>query len=141
MPQQQVVWVKWVDSASENGWVGRADALSQRVVEIYQIGFLIAEDERQITLSATTYVDGGDATCPYHSPVAIPKIAILERGEVNILSTDGPLGRSEPAIGLASHVAIADRRSAGAERAKEERAKFAAYFAAQKVNENTGPTP
>ena len=127
--------MKWVDSASENGWVGRADALSQRVVEIYQIGFLIQEDERQITLSATTYVDGGDATCPYHSPVAIPKIAILERGEVNILSTDGPLGRSEPAIGLASHVAIADRRSAGAERAKEERAKFAAYFAAQKANE------
>ena len=84
MPQQQVVWVKWVDSASENGWVGRADALSQRVVEIYQIGFLIAEDERQITLSATTYVDGGDATCPYHSPVAIPKIAILERGEVTL---------------------------------------------------------
>src|SRR5437667_12144136 len=98
MPQQQVIWVKWVDSASENGWVGRADALSQRVVEIYQVGFLIQEDERQITLSATTYVDGGDATCPYHSPVAIPKIAILERGEVNILSTDGPLGRSEPAI-------------------------------------------
>ena len=80
----KAIWVRWLDSSGEQGWVGRADGLSQRVVEIYHIGFLLQEDERQITLSPTTYVDGGDATCPYHSPVAIPKVSIIERGDISL---------------------------------------------------------
>src|SRR5437667_8396403 len=97
----KAIWVRWLDSAGESGWVGRADGLSQRVVEVYHLGFLIQEDDRQITLSPTTYVDGGDATCPYHSPVAIPKIAILARGSVK-LETDptAPDWRPEDKIKL-----------------------------------------
>src|SRR5437667_5128633 len=118
----KAIWVRWLDSAGESGWVGRGDGLSQRVVEVYHLGFLIQDDERQITLSPTTYVDGGDATCPYHSPVAIPKVAILERGEINIVP-------SEPAVGLTFGPAITAR-------AAQERANFAADFAAQRAEES-----
>jgi len=86
--EQQAIWVKWVDSVGQDGWTGRADALGLHVMEFLHIGFLIFEDEKQITLSPTIFTDGKDASCPYHSPIAIPKVAILERGSVNIIPNE-----------------------------------------------------
>jgi hypothetical protein len=62
--------------------------VSLQVTEVLHIGFVIQESDKQITLSPTTFVDGGSATCPYHSPVVIPKVAILERGAVDIIPNE-----------------------------------------------------
>lgn len=89
MADMKAVWVKWVDSNGQDGWTGRADASSLRVAEFLHVGFVLHEDEIQITLSPTTYTNGHDPVCPYHSPIAIPKIAILARGEVELAGYDG----------------------------------------------------
>ena len=81
-PTQQAVWIRWIDSVGQESWTGRADAASIHVSEFFHVGFIVFENERQLTLSPTTFVNGNDAVAPFHSPLAIPKQAIIARGEV-----------------------------------------------------------
>jgi len=85
----KVVWVKWVDSTGQDGWTGRADAQALRCAEFLHVGFVIYEDDLQVTLSPTTYINGHVPITPYHSPISIPKVAIKARGDI-VLPLEGP---------------------------------------------------
>lgn len=85
------IWVKWIDSCGQEGWTSQSDVDDLHPAHIMQIGYLLREDDDCIVLSPTAK-DGGAHTTPYHAPIAIPKVAILERGHVSIVPAgSGPL--------------------------------------------------
>jgi hypothetical protein len=70
----KVVYLRWLDSASSDGWTCvNEDGLD----EIVSIGFLIYEDDKQIQIAHSI-----DEFNKYCGVIAIPKSVILKRRTV-----------------------------------------------------------
>lgn len=73
MNRVRVAVVRFLDSAMNH----EQDDRPCRVMEMVAVGFVVAEDDDGITLSAEL-VQGGD----YRRQLAVPKVAIVERAEM-----------------------------------------------------------
>ncbi len=73
-----LVYVKWVDSNGTGGWRHEDEVAEIAVAEVESVGWLIAEDEKQIQI-ALNRVGENEGTSPWGSITAIPKVAILSR--------------------------------------------------------------
>jgi hypothetical protein len=76
------VWIRWIDANSWHGWNSDSDIKDFGVFEGVVIGFLLRENDREVILSRT-YVEL-DNQAPYSCPIAIPKPAIVARGDLTV---------------------------------------------------------
>lgn len=73
----KVIEVDWIDSTGFSGWQP-VDRAGYSAGEMKSIGFLIHEDKKSITISASM----GIGLCD--SPISIPKCAILKRRTIGV---------------------------------------------------------
>ncbi len=71
---KRCVWIEWVDSTYQHGWGDSVPGVSV----IKTLGFVIHETSDYITISAH-WDEGNDN---HHSPMSIPKAAIVDIWEV-----------------------------------------------------------
>lgn len=73
---RDLVYVEWVDSAGQDGWVDRQTALSGSIPSrVRSVGIVLHEDDESITL-----VTGEDTTHDnVDNPITIPKVAVTRR--------------------------------------------------------------
>lgn len=72
----KIAHIKWIDSCAPDGWNYKED-LTNEPVEIESIGFVLFGDDKAITISA--HVGTNEQ---HHSPMTIPKVAIIEMKEL-----------------------------------------------------------
>lgn len=72
-----IVQVRWLGSASSGGW---ADRQTSGPVVCESVGFLIEDKPKHITVSTSVH-DGNPGR--YHSPMSIPRVAILKLRRIN----------------------------------------------------------
>jgi hypothetical protein len=77
--------VKWVDSNTSHRWLDHDDVRTLHVFEVLSVGFVIREDERELLISETTGNTDNGQQATLHCPTAIPKVAILERGVIDLI--------------------------------------------------------
>ncbi len=78
MTEQKFVEVTWIDSTGFAGW--QEKQTPRTATTCRTVGFLVNENDDYITIAAT-YDSFTDA---YHSPLTIPKVAIIERWELEL---------------------------------------------------------
>ena len=72
--------VTWVDSAGPDSWTSTLDAVAERVSVITSVGFVIFEDEEQLTLCGGIDSKHSDRHLEMvHKVICIPKVAIRSR--------------------------------------------------------------
>ena len=76
------IWVRWIDSNSQQGWCGQHDIDTLRPAHILEIGFVVHEDDDCLVITPTVKGRTEDGHRPHREPIAIPKVAIYERGEI-----------------------------------------------------------
>ena len=74
----QLELIKWLDSEAVMGWAPRRTA--EKINEILSVGWVVAETEDYIILSAHR----DDMNENDHSPMQIPKVAITKRKKVKV---------------------------------------------------------
>ena len=81
-PIPQIVYLEWIDSASEQGWRGsdEIEKLGDEYCHCRSIGFLVKETKTTIilALSAGAHED----SAPFADLMHIPKVAITKRVKV-----------------------------------------------------------
>lgn len=70
----KVIEVDWIDSSSSPGWDDPTPSHPD-TMNVKSIGFLVCEDKETITMSA--HLVRSKKYC--HSPMTIPKVAIIKR--------------------------------------------------------------
>ena len=84
-------FIEWRDSAGPHGWVGYEPGGSKPSMTCWTTGYVIQETDREITVSGSLGFDGSHLSC-VHSPLSIPKIAIVRRvvvgGDVGLLRAE-----------------------------------------------------
>ena len=83
------IWVKWIDANRTHGWQDDDDLKDFTVFEALIVGFVVKENDLELILSSTYADDNKGKQAPYNCPVAIPKVAILERGVVDLIPHEG----------------------------------------------------
>jgi hypothetical protein len=73
------VWVRWVDSASRQGW--HAEHETVRLMTAETVGWLVAEDAKTITVCLSRVFDDS-STHPLGHLLSIPQCAVLNRVKV-----------------------------------------------------------
>ncbi len=68
----RIVKIEWIDSSSDTGRWTTPEEIDNDVLEVVSIGFLVKEDDRQITLALNRIAEPEQ----YCQMVSIPKVAI-----------------------------------------------------------------
>jgi len=76
--KNKAIKIKWVDSCYSNGWARLDAEYDKEDIVVHTVGFVIDEDEETVTISSS--VSGGKFC---HSPLTIPKVAILNKKSVS----------------------------------------------------------
>lgn len=75
----KTVLVEWLDSTSRSGWQpSEPKAFTKEDLVCSTLGYLIHEDANLLSIAATITPDGKN--WQHHSPISIPKVAIVKRG-------------------------------------------------------------
>ncbi len=73
----EIVRLTWLDSCSEHNWCRELGSLEESLNHV-TVGFLVAETDRAITISASYGCRLDDGTVSVESPMCVPKSAILK---------------------------------------------------------------
>lgn len=92
--QPHAIYVEWVDSAYMNCWCSPGEIELARASGCVTIGFLVKEDDTNITLALNKDNDPNTGR-PYGHLISIPKIAITLRASVTAFYLPSPLQGKE----------------------------------------------
>lgn len=71
-----VVYLEWVDSSGQDGWVKKQQALDTSTPsQCRTVGFVLCEDDESVTLMSTVDDSHGNVD----NPLTIPKFAVTHR--------------------------------------------------------------
>jgi len=76
----KIVFVVWLDAASNDSWTATEGAMEQQLHEIHTVGHLISENEQKIVVGLSKDLIG-DSVSNY---IAIPKVWIKDRKELKM---------------------------------------------------------
>lgn len=80
-----ILWVRWVDSASQHGWL-QPEQLPERPLIAETVGFIAGETNDHLLLALSRGVN--DDCAPWADVISIPKCAITARTELILRDPD-----------------------------------------------------